>query len=72
MLLMPPSPSPSPSPLLKSLSYVSEDNLIANELNGGSVFGGHPSFQERIESFNIKESMTVHCGYGLLLNGPFL
>ncbi|KAG6494249.1 probable hexosyltransferase MUCI70 [Zingiber officinale] len=61
VLLMP--PSPSPSPLLKSLSYISEVNLIANESNGGSVFGGHPSFQERIESFNIKESMTVHCGF---------
>ena len=26
-------------------------------------FGGHPSLQQREESFNVKESMTVHCGF---------
>ncbi|CAL9049910.1 probable hexosyltransferase MUCI70 [Musa acuminata AAA Group] len=61
VLLMP--PSPSASPILKDLSYYSEDNLIANESNGGSVFGGHPSLLHRNESFNIKESMMVHCGF---------
>ncbi|WOK91438.1 hypothetical protein Cni_G00129 [Canna indica] len=61
LLLMP--HSPSESPVLKNLSYFSEDNLIANESNGGSIFGGHPSLQQRNESFNIKESMTVHCGF---------
>lgn len=63
-LLMP--PSPSASPVLKNLSYFSEDNLIANESIGGSIFGGYPSLLERNESFNIKESMMVHCGYDLL------
>lgn len=65
-------PLPSASPILKNLSYVLEDDLIANESNSGSVFGGHPSLQERTESFNLKESMRVHCGYGSLLDGPFL
>ncbi|CAL9062827.1 unnamed protein product [Musa banksii] len=60
-LLMP--PSPSASPVLKNLSYFSEDNLIANESIGGSIFGGYPSLLERNESFNIKESMMVHCGF---------
>ncbi|KAJ8485251.1 hypothetical protein OPV22_017736 [Ensete ventricosum] len=61
VLFMP--PSPSASPILKDLSYYSEDNLIANESNGGSIFGGHPSLLHRNESFNIKESMMVHCGF---------
>ncbi|XP_042453591.1 probable hexosyltransferase MUCI70 isoform X1 [Zingiber officinale] len=56
-------PSPSASPILKNLSYVLKDDLIANESNSGSVFGGHPSLQERTESFDIKESMRVHCGF---------
>lgn len=65
-------PSPSASPILKNLSYVLEDDLIANESNTGSVFGGHPSLQERTESSDIKESMRVHCGYGSLLGSPLL
>lgn len=58
--LMP--PQPSPSPVLKNLSYVFEDNITANFSNQGSVFGGHPSLEQRNKSFDISESMTVHCG----------
>ncbi|KAK8941337.1 hypothetical protein KSP39_PZI010779 [Platanthera zijinensis] len=54
---------PSKSPVLKNLSYVIEENSISNESSGGSVFGGHPSLSQRNESFDIKESMTVHCGF---------
>ncbi|KAG1367801.1 hypothetical protein COCNU_14G002690 [Cocos nucifera] len=54
---------PSESPVLKNLTYVSEENLTANETNGGSIFGGHPSVQQRNESFDIRESMNVHCGF---------
>jgi len=53
---------PSVSPVLKNLYYISEENLLVNESNGGSIFGGHPSLQQREESFDLKESMTVHCG----------
>ncbi|KAG6469450.1 hypothetical protein ZIOFF_074167 [Zingiber officinale] len=55
--------SPSPSPVLKNLHYFSEASLISYEPNGGSIFGGHPSLMQRNESFTIKESMTVHCGF---------
>jgi len=55
---------PSVSPVVKNLNYVSEENLLFNESNGGSIFGGHPSLQQREESFDVKESMTVYCGYG--------
>uniref|UniRef100_A0A0D9WIZ0 TOD1/MUCI70 glycosyltransferase-like domain-containing protein n=1 Tax=Leersia perrieri TaxID=77586 RepID=A0A0D9WIZ0_9ORYZ len=53
---------PSPSPVLKNLSYAFED-VTANFSNQGSVFGGHPSLEQRNKSFDINESMTVHCGF---------
>ncbi|XP_008656482.1 uncharacterized protein [Zea mays] len=53
----------SPSPVLKDLNYVSEDGVTANLSNQGSGFGGHPSLDQRNDSFNINESMTVHCGF---------
>ncbi|XP_073007037.1 probable hexosyltransferase MUCI70 [Typha latifolia] len=59
--LMP--PLPSTSPVLKNLRYISEVNLVENELYGGLTFGGHPSLHQRDESFDIKESMAVHCGF---------
>lgn len=55
--------SPSVSPVLKNLDYVSEDKLLATESTGGSLFGGYPSLQQRSDSYDIKESMTVHCGF---------
>lgn len=54
---------PSKSPFLKNLTYVIEENSFFNESSGGSIFGGHPSLNQRNDSFDIKESMTVHCGY---------
>jgi hypothetical protein len=42
---------------------VIEENLIPRDSNGGSLFGGYPSLEERDKSFDIKDSMTVHCGY---------
>ncbi|KAK4420364.1 hypothetical protein Salat_1986700 [Sesamum alatum] len=54
---------PSPSPILHRLSYFSEENPSKTEANGGSDFGGYPSLKQRNDSFNIKESMTVHCGF---------
>lgn len=60
--------SQSPSPILQNLTYFSDENLLPNESNASSLFGGQPSLQQRNESFDIKESMTVHCGYVLLLS----
>ena len=56
-------PAPSISPVLKNLMYFNEENFPLNGTNGGCPFGGHPSLEQRSESFNVKESMTVHCGY---------
>lgn len=54
--------SPSASSVLRNLTYVHDENPIKREPHGGSDFGGYPSLKQRNESFDIKESMTVHCG----------
>lgn len=53
----------SVSPVLHNLSYVYEENPIKTETHGGSEFGGYPTLKQRNDSFNIKKSMTVHCGF---------
>ena len=55
--------APSASPVIKSLTYVSGDDSSTYEGDGSTRFGGHPSLQQRNESFDIKKSMSVHCGY---------
>lgn len=47
------------------LSYVHEENPSKTEF-GGSEFGGYPSLKQRDDSYDIRESMHVHCGYGFL------
>ncbi|CAN6346158.1 unnamed protein product [Urochloa humidicola] len=54
---------PSVSPVLQSLNYISEENLVSEESNGGSLFGGYPSLEERDKSYDIQDLMTVHCGF---------
>ncbi|XP_059443404.1 probable hexosyltransferase MUCI70 isoform X2 [Corylus avellana] len=55
--------SPSISPVLRNLTYAHDDNPIKTETHGGSDFGGYPSLKQRNDSFDIKESMAVHCGF---------
>lgn len=57
---------PSPSPVLRNLTYVYEENLSRDGEFGGSEFGGYPTLKQRNDSFDIRESMRVHCGYVLL------
>jgi hypothetical protein len=60
---------PFESPLLKNLTYIREESPVKpEESEGGSEFGGYPSLEHRTNSFDIKESMTVHCGYASRLN----
>lgn len=54
---------PSYSPVLKNLTYIYEENLSKDEEFGGSDFGGYPTLKQRSDSFDIRESMSVHCGY---------
>ncbi|KVH89524.1 hypothetical protein Ccrd_008482 [Cynara cardunculus var. scolymus] len=53
--------APSFSPVLHNLTYIHEESLTKSEF-GGSDFGGYPSIKQRSESYDIKESMAVHCG----------
>ncbi|CAN6465288.1 unnamed protein product [Victoria cruziana] len=54
----------STSPVVKDLTYiVQEENLVQNNSAAGSPFGGYPSLAERDDTYNLKESMTIHCGF---------
>ncbi|KAL2331429.1 hypothetical protein Fmac_019010 [Flemingia macrophylla] len=55
--------SPSKSPILRTLTYAHDENPVGSELHGGSDFGGYLSLEERDAAFDIKETMTVHCGF---------
>jgi hypothetical protein len=44
------------------LTYVVDENPVKTESHGGSDFGGYPSLKQRNDSFDLRESMTVHCG----------
>ncbi|KAF3335085.1 hypothetical protein FCM35_KLT21689 [Carex littledalei] len=55
---------PSASPVLNTLDFISDENLVEREtLNGGSSFGGYPSLLDRDLSYDIRDSMRVHCGF---------
>ncbi|KAG4971475.1 hypothetical protein AAZX31_13G221900 [Glycine max] len=54
---------PSPSPVLKNLAFIYEETLSRDGEFGGSDFGGYPTLRQRNESFDIRESMSVHCGF---------
>ncbi|KAK7327875.1 hypothetical protein VNO77_21968 [Canavalia gladiata] len=54
---------PSPSPVLGNLTYMYEETLSRDGEFGGSDFGGYPTLRQRNESFDIRESMRVHCGF---------
>lgn len=53
---------PSYSPVLQNLTYIYEENLSRETEFGGSEFGGYPTLKQRSDSYDIRESMSVHCG----------
>ncbi|KAH7546001.1 hypothetical protein FEM48_Zijuj01G0154600 [Ziziphus jujuba var. spinosa] len=54
---------PSHSSVLKKLTYIYEQNLSRKTEFGGSDFGGYPTLKQRVDSYDIKESISVHCGF---------
>ncbi|XP_010535101.1 PREDICTED: uncharacterized protein LOC104810473 [Tarenaya hassleriana] len=54
---------PSESPVVKNLTYFRDDTLLKREGQGGSEFGGYPSLEQRNDSFDVRQSMAVHCGF---------
>lgn len=63
---------PSFSPVLKNLTYIHEDPLSRDGEFGGSDFGGYPTLKQRSDSYDIRESMRVHCGYAFSLSSKVL
>ncbi|XP_059301455.1 probable hexosyltransferase MUCI70 [Lycium ferocissimum] len=53
--LMPDAPSFSPG--VSNLTYIHEEN------SGKPEFGGYPSLMQRNDSYDVRESMSVHCGF---------
>ncbi|TYI09671.1 hypothetical protein ES332_A09G089600v1 [Gossypium tomentosum] len=54
---------PSFSPVIKILTYIFEENLNRETEFGGSDFGGYPTLKQRNDSYDIRESMNMHCGF---------
>lgn len=50
------------SPVVRDLTYIHEENLTKSEY-GGSEFGGYPSLRQRSDSYDIRDSMSIHCGF---------
>ncbi|KAI3710261.1 hypothetical protein L2E82_40039 [Cichorium intybus] len=54
--------APSFSPVLQNLTYIHDETFTKSEF-GGSDFGGYPTLKQRYDSYDIQESMSVHCGF---------
>ncbi|KAL0365694.1 UNVERIFIED_CONTAM: hypothetical protein Sangu_0667000 [Sesamum angustifolium] len=53
----------TPDKVVRRLSYIVEDNILTNGSESSPLFGGHQNWQQREESFKIKPTMKVHCGF---------
>jgi hypothetical protein len=64
-----PAPGAYVSPVLKRLRFVSDAEAGKRPVHNapGSSFGGYPSLEDRAAGFNVREEMTVHCGF---VKGP--
>ncbi|KAG0584792.1 hypothetical protein KC19_3G234700 [Ceratodon purpureus] len=64
-----PAPGRYVTPVLKRLRFVSDPNAAKRPMHNapGSSFGGYPSLEDRAASFDVREDMTVHCGF---VKGP--
>ncbi|XP_065877982.1 probable hexosyltransferase MUCI70 isoform X2 [Euphorbia lathyris] len=51
------------SPVVKNLTYIYEDPLSRGAEFGGSEFGGYPTLKQRSDSYDVRESMNLHCGF---------
>ncbi|PKI79494.1 hypothetical protein CRG98_000125 [Punica granatum] len=58
---------PSFSPVIKNLTFIYEENLNRETEFGGSDFSGYPTLRQRNDSYDIRESMSIHCGF---VKGP--
>nr|XP_011458690.1 PREDICTED: uncharacterized protein LOC101293359 isoform X2 [Fragaria vesca subsp. vesca] len=52
----------TPDKIVKKLIYV-EDQAVNDKTQSSPLFGGHESWSQREESFKLKPTMKVHCGF---------
>lgn len=53
----------TPEKFIQKLSYIMEDDGAKNGTQSRPLFGGHQSWLQREESFKLKSTMKVHCGF---------
>nr|XP_043625136.1 probable hexosyltransferase MUCI70 [Erigeron canadensis] len=53
----------TPSKFVQSLSYFEEDDAYINGSESSPLFGGHQTWKQREDSFKLKSSTKVHCGF---------
>lgn len=53
----------TPQKFVQRLSYIMEDDGAKNGSQSRPLFGGHQSWSQRDESFKLKSTMKVHCGF---------
>ncbi|KAL1812261.1 hypothetical protein ACET3Z_022326 [Daucus carota] len=53
----------TPPKFVQRLSYIMEDDGAKNGSQSPPLFGGHQSWVQREESFKLKSTMKVHCGF---------
>ncbi|XP_047310906.1 probable hexosyltransferase MUCI70 [Impatiens glandulifera] len=53
----------TPNKVIQELSYVMEPGVALNGSQSPQLFGGHESWFQREESFKVKSTMKVHCGF---------
>ncbi|KAM6570772.1 hypothetical protein CsatB_018757 [Cannabis sativa] len=53
----------TPDKIVKKLSYITKDEHSNNGSQSTPLFGGHESWAQREESFKLRSSMKVHCGF---------
>lgn len=53
----------TPDKVVKNLLFVMEDEISSNVSQSTPLFGGHKSWKQREESFRLKPTMKVHCGF---------
>ncbi|CAI9764323.1 unnamed protein product [Fraxinus pennsylvanica] len=56
-------PKRKSSDVVQHLSYIMEDNIVRNGSQSPPLFGGHQTWQQRDESYKVKPTMKVHCGF---------
>lgn len=53
----------TPDTIVQHLSYVMKDEAARKDSQSPPLFGGHESWSQREDSFKLKSSMKVHCGF---------